>query len=471
MVRLLFIPVFLSACLACCIALAKEGTFDSVSAWWKRTTSKPDSIRSDEAFQVDLLDQINYSRIAAKLKPVKLDPDLQNFLRDYSKDKDAFDDLDQLNKEIQDALPRYYEPTAVAATKSSHSELLNSLHEFAQVTKPEASHIGITLKQTGPMSLTCLIAIGERLRDFSPEALSQSGRSTDYFHSVCASCGYQHICRVSALQRSQSLECPSCGRTYAVIAADSRGRFRYVNEFLTGYSPPAKFPRDQSRIQELFTIWKAVHSHCAYTRDPAARKKDTDCWQTAVETQNLQRGDCEDSAIFLSDWLISRGFQARMALGRYGDMGGHAWCVVHLDGNDYLLESTEAEPDPSNPPLADSIGSRYVPEVLFDSQAIYVRANSRQSWNGNYWSAKTWMRLEPRGGGHARTAASAAAALAREPRFPWSGDSAVQPGRMAFTDASSMAVAPFGDLDQVPQGAAAWQVPMQDAFELESARR
>jgi hypothetical protein len=97
-----------------------------------------------------------------------------------------------------------------------------------------------------------------------------------------------------------------------------------------------------------------------------------DSWQFADETQRLQRGDCEDSSIFLADWLMSRGFQVRVALGRYGDLGGHAWCVVKIDDKEYLIESTESRPDPTDPPLASRVGSRYVPEVLFDRFAMYV---------------------------------------------------------------------------------------------------
>jgi hypothetical protein len=157
-------------------------------------------------------------------------------------------------------------------------------------------------------------------------------------------------------------------------------------------------------VQQLFTIWSAVHTNCRYTNDPGvkksegmyAKKEQLDSWQFADETQRLLRGDCEDSSIYLADWLMSRGFQVRVALGRYGDMGGHAWCVVKIEDREYLIESTEGKPDPSNPPLASQVGSRYVPEVLFDRYAIYVPASSNRVWKGDYWSSKSWVRIEPR---------------------------------------------------------------------------
>jgi predicted transglutaminase-like cysteine proteinase len=278
-------------------------------------------------------------------------------------------------------------------------------------------------------------------------------------------CGHKHICKVSNKQRSMTLECPSCKKNYAVIAADSLGRFRYVNEFLTGYYPPARFPKELSRLQVLFTIWGAVHDNCLYTQDPGSKQKQTDAWQTAVETQNMQKGDCEDSAIFLADWLLARGFQARVALGRYGDMGGHAWCVVRLEEKDYLLESTESQPDPENPPLAALIGSRYVPEVLFDRHCIYVR--NLRSFDGNYWSEKTWTRLEPRRSDpvHLKTASKVIPFFPKMDGPQQAVLNGMSPDRIAVTKEPSPSYAPFVDIETIPSGSNYWQVPVPDTWE------
>jgi hypothetical protein len=69
---------------------------------------------------------------------------------------------------------------------------------------------------------------------------------------------------------------------------------------------------------------------------------------------------------------------------------------VKLGDIEYLIESTESRPDPLNPPLASRVGSRYVPEVLFDRHAIYVPVSVNRSWKGDYWSANFWTRIEPR---------------------------------------------------------------------------
>jgi hypothetical protein len=179
-----------------------------------------------------------------------------------------------------------------------------------------------------------------------------------------------------------------------MVAADARGRFRYVNEYLTGYAPPARYPAGQSRLAELMSIWRAVAEGCRYTVD--AGDDDNDAWQTALETQTLGTGDCEDSSILLADWLLTRKFQVRVALGRYAERGGHAWVVVRLDGSDYLLESTEGAPSTARPPLLSEVGSRYVPELVFDHLAFYIRKQPADARSADYWSDSTWQRVVPR---------------------------------------------------------------------------
>ena len=290
--------------------------------------------------------------------------------------------------------------------------------------------------------------MGQRLEDFSPEVLNTS--QADAFFSSCPLCRHPHVVRISRQQRSLGLECPHCRRTYAVVATDQESRFRYVNEFLTGYAPPAVFARDQSRLREMFTIWSAVHSNCNYIKDPGVSKDQTDSWQTSLETQRLGQGDCEDSSIFLCDWLLSRGFQARVALGRYGDLGGHAWCVVKIGRDEYLLESTEGRPDPTNPPLVAQVGSRYIPEVMFDRFAIYVRSTPGQPWQGNYFASEAWARVEPRSG---------------KPVLAVNFKTSVDPARLARTSQPNPAAAPFLQLEGIPKGADVWQMPLRPQFE------
>jgi len=182
------------------------------------------------------------------------------------------------------------------------------------------------------------------------------------------------------------------------------------------------------------------------------KKDQTDSWQTSLETQRVGKGDCEDSSIFLCDWLLARGFQARVALGRFGDLGGHAWCVVKLEDKEYLLESTEGRPDPSNPPLASRVGSRYVPEVMFDRYAIYVRSTPGEAWKGDYWSQKVWTRVEPRSLGSTPGVLSAPS--------PKADAAQTDPARLARTSRPDPAAAPFMELEDIPVDADIWQMPL-----------
>ncbi|MDB6140458.1 MAG: Transglutaminase-like superfamily protein, partial [Verrucomicrobiaceae bacterium] len=56
----------------------------------------------------------------------------------------------------------------------------------------------------------------------------------------------------------------------------------------------------------------------------------------------------------------------------------------------------EGPPDPSKPPYVSDVGSRYVPETLFDRDALYVRAKPGSRFDGDYWSPKNWLRVQPR---------------------------------------------------------------------------
>lgn len=447
---------FLLASILCGIALAgglamwQDGRLQGWTMWAKDLLAGTAKTYTPLQFRLDLVDRLNYPRLATGGSMLSLDPKLGEWL-EQRKDSLATSDLNQVTLEVQESLPRYFKVAVSSAYGPSLRGLLQQFHEFTSKKQPEMTHVGCMVREgTGGLGYEAVIVLGQRLKDFTPEAVSESTESA--FFSVCGHCKHPHIVRVSRDERSMGLECPDCRKTYAVVASDSLGGFRYVNEFLTGYAPPAVFSRTQSRIHELFTIWTAVHTNCVYTKDPGLRRSQTDLWQMAHETQRLQRGDCEDSSIFLADWLISRGFQARVALGRYGDIGGHAWVVVRLDDRDYLLESTEGRPDPLNPPFVSKLGSRYLPEILFDRFSIYSPRNPNQKWNGDYWSTKVWAAVDPRDWNREVIASSKDGSSATAVRTSKRNDE-------ARTHVSETAVAPFLNLGSVPQGSGVWAVP------------
>jgi hypothetical protein len=406
--------------------------------WWGGEKAK----FSARDLRTELLSRMNEARLLANIRPLRQDAELQQWL-DQEFATMPLEEMDAVTRRVQERLPRYYRVSVCTAGGPTVRALMDEFREFSRRTQGEMTHLACAVRSAkGGLARQALVVLGQRLEDFSPEALNES--QADAFYSACPHCRHAHVVRVSRQQRSLGLECPQCRRTYAVVAADERNQFRYVNEFLTGYAPPAVFAKARSRLSEMFTIWSAVHANCSYTRDPGGRHNQTDTWQTSLETQRTGLGDCEDSSIFLCDWLISRGFQARVALGRYGDLGGHAWCVVRVGDDEYLLESTEGKPDPQNPPLVSRVGSRYVAEILFDRFALYVRAQPGQRWQGDYWSPETWVRVEPRAGKPLPALVNRSVTKEGEAKM-------IQP---------NPAAAPFRPFEQISPAADVWQTPL-----------
>lgn len=393
--RILILIVLASAVLAGLTTALRQ---DHASVWralWTRILRGSEDAHQVSQFKVDLLDYANATQGGNRAQPLRLDQDLEEWLQGEIQNGLTLDDLDAVINRIQKQWPRYMRLSLTTATGPTLEQTKAHLRQHLDRLPAEMTHLACAFRASaGGIASQVLLVAGQRLRDFSPELLHTT--QDESFYHVCPHCQTGHISRLQRHLESITLECPSCLRAYAVIASDTRGRFHYVNEFLTGYQPPAVFPVGQSRVEQLFTIWSAVHQNCRYTRDPGESKQRTDRWQTAVETQVLGTGDCEDSAIYLADWLIARGYEARVALGKYGDIGGHAWVVVRLDGLEYLLESTsEGHPDLDHPPLVSRMGSRYIPEVQFDRWSLYVRAERHQPWQGDYWSERAWLRIQP----------------------------------------------------------------------------
>jgi len=330
-------------------------------------------------------------RIRAGSAPIQIDPVLKLWLRDKI-ELENIPAMPALLADLQHEFPHYLKIACVTSFALTKASLLSNFYQWKEAMDTKMTHSAIAFRP-GKLGIgwhACMV-VGQRLPDFSPEALSDFHQSA--FYSQCNLCGHGQSCEIPRHTRSLSLQCPNCNRIYAILAGDTQGRFRYMNEFLTGYQPPAHYRSNQSRLGELMTIWQAVARQCRYTRDTGT--DDNDAWQTALETQTMGTGDCEDTSILLADWLLARGFQARVALGRYAERGGHAWVVVRLDNRDYLLESTEGASHATAPPLLSSMGARYIPDMQFDRESFYTRQPD-QPWHGDYWTDANWLRVAPR---------------------------------------------------------------------------
>jgi predicted transglutaminase-like cysteine proteinase len=133
--------------------------------------------------------------------------------------------------------------------------------------------------------------------------------------------------------------------------------------------------------------WSAMHHvsrHMRYMRDEQQFKGFTEIWLSSEEAYLGGRGDCEDHAILLADWLCGMGYDARVVFGTYKNEG-HAWVVVFEAGNTYLLEATDKQPKRSFP-LAATLPN-YHPKGMFNDRFIWYNYGSplTTAYTGAQW--------------------------------------------------------------------------------------
>jgi hypothetical protein len=370
---------------------SQQGWLATACTWWRGLSLGKNAEADASGLEGRTLTTVLAARQRLGEPPVMPDLELQEWLLNRTESSPA--DPDSLAQAARVSWPQYHEIIVFKAQSATADGLLQQIASWPDLGNHDLTHLAAVAEPAVfGLGWSATVLVGQRLPIFAPEGLLDLKQ--DKFYSVCTLCKEGQACQIPRHSRSLSLECPHCHRVYAMVAADSGGRFRYVNEYLTGYAPPARYPAGQTKLSELMAIWRAVASGCRYTTD--AGDDENDAWQTARETQILGKGDCEDSSILLADWLLARDFQVRVALGRYAERGGHAWVVVRLDDQDYLLESTEGASTARRPPLLSEVGSRYVPELLFDHLAFFIRTKPADLWNGDFWGEKTWQRVVPR---------------------------------------------------------------------------
>ena len=170
------------------------------------------------------------------------------------------------------------------------------------------------------------------------------------------------------------------------------GRYQRASSFLEGTRVPnGIISPGSNRVEEMTELWRAVVNHCRYAKDLSGLSGEKDSWQKPSETFSFRNGDCEDTSLLLADWLNSRGFRARVAVGDALRQGGHAWVVVEIGDRQYVLETTLAEVK-GTPPESVTLASHYKPKYLFDRQNLYFRVND-QGVTSEYFSSSVWQAL------------------------------------------------------------------------------
>ena len=156
----------------------------------------------------------------------------------------------------------------------------------------------------------------------------------------------------------------------------------FVNSFLVGFKP---FDTD--------TVWQPLATLAlrkGYILDHELYgPRMAEIWQNSRQGFLYSRGDCEDHAIVLADWLIAMGHDARVVLGKHRD-SGHAWVVLFKDGKEYLLEATtKRRPTSIRDFQLAALSPDYRPMYQFDRDHFWV--NSGSEFTTKYRDAK-WQK-------------------------------------------------------------------------------
>lgn len=163
--------------------------------------------------------------------------------------------------------------------------------------------------------------------------------------------------------------------TASAFGLDKQAHF--ANSYLVGYQP---FETDN--------LWEPLYTLATtktYQYDHLQYSGILEMWQNSRQAFYYPRGDCEDHALVLADWLISMNEDARVAVGTYRG-GGHAWVILFKDGSEYLLEATSKRKNKTDVfPLA-VLQTDYNPNYMFNRQYFWLKQGKRTtSYSGRNW--------------------------------------------------------------------------------------
>lgn len=154
-----------------------------------------------------------------------------------------------------------------------------------------------------------------------------------------------------------------------------------VNAYLEGYQP--------FKTENIWVPLYTLARHKKYQFDHLQHPGHPEVWQTSKQAYQFTRGDCEDHAIALADWLIEMGEDARVVTGKH-KTGGHAWVVLFKDNQTLILEATDKNPTrrATDYPLAN-LKPNYHPEIMFNRTTFWYNTGSTYTTN---YKNKNWVK-------------------------------------------------------------------------------
>ena len=325
------------------------------------------------------------------LKPLATSKHLQESIRSFAETNTSLGEnaLHSVFSHVEKSLPQVHELSANLVYAKEKEQLIAELSKWKDLSYENHSHYAVwVFRDDSKRRLGCLAMLARQLPGFEvPMDANVSGA----YYATCKLCGKGHGISLSNQgQNTLIITCPNCRKPYDIIASDSNGQWRRANQFFTGIRSET-IQKGAEPMEQVMAIWKEVSNKCRYQYD-AKRISGSDSWESPIDTYRVGSGDCEDTSLLLVDLLTGYGLDARVALGKHGGEG-HAWCVVNIDGQQYILESTRQNVDKlAEPPSMDDIGLEYQPDYLFDREAIYFKSQS--GWTCNYWSEQNWTRVD-----------------------------------------------------------------------------
>ncbi len=169
--------------------------------------------------------------------------------------------------------------------------------------------------------------------------------------------------------------------TYTMSAQGVDKKQHLVNSYLEGFQP---FP-----TENVATPLYVLAQRKQYLLDEQQYPGRPEVWQSSRQAYYYGRGDCEDHAIALADWLIEMGEDARVVVGDM-DGNGHAWVVLLKNGREYLLEATRKNRVNRNSayPLT-SLHRDYHPEYMFNREFFWENTGSKYTTD---YSSQQWRK-------------------------------------------------------------------------------
>jgi hypothetical protein len=192
--------------------------------------------------------------------------------------------------------------------------------------------------------------------------------------------------------RNRSTEEMSAGvsfwshNTNAHVTASAFGTdnlHHFLNHYLIGYAP--------FKTAHIWIPHYTISMRLKYQLDVKQYWGLSEVWQNSKEAFFNTRGDCEDHAVVLADWLIEMGLDARVVLGTYEDKG-HAWVVVLKGSKVFLLEATSKQKRKKwrHYPLA-KFEHNYHPKCMFNRNYFWLNMGSiyTTDYESGHWAKKS----------------------------------------------------------------------------------